>query len=321
LAIMPGDSRGPDPINVSTVLALAIAVIAVSSSGPLIAYAVAPALAIAFWRNAAAAALLTPLAATRRRAEMAALFGRTGRPALISCLLAGVALAVHFATWVPSAKMTNVASSVALVATQPVWQACIAKLQGRHVPSLVWLGIGIAVAGAIAATGAAVTISPRAVAGDLLALAGGIAVAVYTSFGERARATISTIGYTTICYGVCAVVLSLTCLIGGVQMTGYPARSWLAIAGLVVGAQLLGHSLLNYALRHVAATTVSVLILLEVPGAAVLAFLWLHQSPPAASLPGLALLPIGVLVVVLGSRRVASAARADQASDAPSVVG
>ena len=51
------------------------------------------------------------------------------------------------------------------------------------------------------------------------------------------------------------------------------------------------------------ATTVSVLLLIEVPGAAAIAWLWLGQRPAARSLPGLAVLLAGVAVVVLGAAR------------------
>ena len=92
---------------------------------------------------------------------------------------------------------------------------------------------------------------------------------------------ISTTTYTTICYGVCALLLLAVCLVGGVRLSGFDGRTWLAILALVAGAQLLGHSLFNYALRRISATTVSVLILLEVPGAALIAWLWLGQVPTA----------------------------------------
>jgi drug/metabolite transporter (DMT)-like permease len=130
-----------------------------------------------------------------------------------------------------------------------------------------------------------------------------MAAAVYTAFGERARATISTTTYTTICYGVCAALLLVVCLVGGVRLTGFPGTTWLAILGLVAGAQLLGHSMFNYALHHFSATTISVLILLEAPGAALIAWAWLGQLPRLAALPGLALLLVGVAIVVLGSAR------------------
>ena len=103
------------PFHGFSYAALGIAVVAVSSSGPLIAYAAAPALAIAFWRNAMAVGLQAPWAVLRRR-ELVALTRRPHRREGLFSVLAGVALAGHFATWVPSAKLTSVATATALVA-------------------------------------------------------------------------------------------------------------------------------------------------------------------------------------------------------------
>jgi drug/metabolite transporter (DMT)-like permease len=299
LAIMSPRSR----LKPLTIVALCVAILAISSSGPLVAFAAAPALAIAFWRNALSASVLLPVAGIRRRTELRGLFAAAGRPVLLGCVLAGVFLAIHFATWVPSVKLTTVADAAALGATQPVWQGLIALGQGRRLGRPMWIGIGIAVAGALATTGVDFAVSSRAVAGDLLAIVGGMAAAVYTAFGERVRSSTSTLGYTTICYTVCAVILFGVSLAFGARLHGYPTTTWLAILGLVGGAQLLGHSMMSYSLHHVRATTVSVLILLEVPGAAVLAWLWLGQVPTLSSVPGLILLLIGVVVVVLGARR------------------
>ncbi|MGC4877969.1 DMT family transporter [Micromonospora sp. DT43] len=301
LPVPPGTSRRPlDPLTTG---AVGLAVVAVSSSAPLIAYAAAPALAIAFWRNLLAVAVLGPFSLARRRAEFRRLTVGVGRREGLFCVLSGVALAGHFATWVPSAKLTSVAAATALGATQPVWQGLIARAQGRRLPPVVWMGIVVAVGGAVIATGADVGISGRAVVGDLLAVTGGMFAAVYTAFGERARASISTTTYTTICYGICALILLVVCLVGGVRMTGFDGRTWLAILALVAGAQLLGHSMFNYALQKIPATTVSVLILLEAPGAALLGWAWLGQLPRPYALLGMALLLVGVVVVVLGAAR------------------
>ena len=282
-----------------TVLALIVAVLAVSSSAPLIAFAAAPALAIAFWRNALATVALTPVAYGSRRAELRGATRRT----VIFAVLAGVALAAHFATWMPSVQLGSVATATALVATQPVWQGLIAAAQGRRPSAAGWFGIALAVIGAAWATGADVGVSTQAVLADVLALLGAIFAAAYTALGERARADLSTISYTWICYGVCAVLLLVVCLVARIELTDYDGRTWLAILALVAGAQLLGHSMFNYALEHTSATTVSVLILLEVPGAALLAWLWLDQTPRGAALPGLALSVVGVAVVILGATR------------------
>lgn len=287
----------------SAVVAVTIAVLAVSSSAPLIAFAAAPGLAIAFWRNALAAGALAPFALGRRRAELAALTRGPGRREGTLCVLAGLALAVHFGTWVPSVKLTTVAAAAALSATQPVWQGLIALGQGRRLSAVTWCGIAVAVLGAILALGADLGLSDRrAVIGDLLAIAGGMAGAAYTAFGERVRATTSTTAYTTVCYTVCSLALGVACLVGGVPMVGFAATTWLAILALTAGAQLLGHSMFTFALRRISAPTVSILFLLEVPGAALLAWAWLGQTPRPASIPGLLLLLVGVGVVVLGGR-------------------
>lgn len=282
-------------------VALGVAVLAVSSSAPLIVFAAAPALAIAFWRNALAVGVLAPAAALRRRTELRELFRSDRRAAAVS-LAAGVALAIHFATWIPSARLTSIAGATALVATQPVWQGLIAVGQRRHLPRGTWLGIAIAVAGAVVATGADVAVSAEAVRGDLLALAAAMASATYTALGERARTAISTTSYTALCYSVCAVLLLATCAAARIPLTGYPVAAWLAILAMTVGPQLLGHSLFNFSLERFSATTVSVVILLEVPGAALLGWLWLGQALPARAWPGLLLLVTGVAVVGLSAR-------------------
>ncbi|BCY15077.1 DMT family transporter [Actinoplanes sp. L3-i22] len=296
-----------------TVFALVVAVLAVSSSAPLIAFASAPALAIAFWRNGLASVALTPVALGPRRGEVRDAIRGSRRRAGMFCLLAGLALAAHFGTWMPSVQLGTVATSTALVATQPVWQGLIAAWQGRRPSAAGWTGIALAVAGAAWATGADVGVSGQAVLADVLAVLGAIFAAIYTALGEQARAALSTTTYTWICYGVCAVVLAAVCVTGGIPLHGYDGRTWAAILALVAGAQLLGHSMFNYALEHTSATTVSVLILLEVPGAALLAWLWLGQTPRAGALPGLGLLLAGVAVTILG------AARANRRAGAPAL--
>src|SRR5204863_481703 len=106
----------------------------VASSGSLIVYAAAPALAIAFWRNALAVGVLAPVTGTGRRRELLSLTSGDGRRTGAWSVLAGLALAVHFGTWVPSAKLTSIAAATALVCTSPVWTALIASLRGARIP-------------------------------------------------------------------------------------------------------------------------------------------------------------------------------------------
>jgi drug/metabolite transporter (DMT)-like permease len=277
---------------------MAVGVLAVSTSGPLIAATAAPALAIAFWRTAFGTLATAPLTLTRARLrELAALSSRERR--LIAA--AGLLLAAHFATWVPSLDYTSVASSTALVCLQPVWAALIARARGEAVPGRAWAGMGAALAGVLLLTGVDFSVSPRALAGDLLALVGGVFMAAYTSVGADVRRSVSTTSYTVGCYGVCSLALLGMCLVTRQQTLGYDAETWLKLLALAAGAQLLGHTLFNRVVGRVGATAVSMTILLEVPGAAVIAALWLGQTPPLAAIPAGALLLAGI-AVVLGVR-------------------
>jgi len=273
---------------------LVVALVAVSTSGPLIAATAAPALAIAFWRNALASGVLVPVALMRCRDELRGL----GRREWGLALLAGGLLAAHFATWIPALTYTSVASATALVATQPMWAGLIARARGQHVPGLAWVGIVVGVAGAVLLTGVDLTVSVRALAGDGLAVIGGIFAAGYMVAGGEVRRTVTTTTYTALCYATTAVLLGVVCVVGHQSLAGYPASSWLKLVALTVGAQLLGHSLFNVVLRSTSATVVSLSILFEVPGAALIAAVFLHQRPPLAALPAAALLVAGVAIVV-----------------------
>lgn len=284
-------------------LLVSIAVVAVSTSGPLMAACAAPALAIAFWRNALAVGLLAPAALVTARAELAGLTRRELRWAG----LAGLMLAGHFATWTPSVRLTSVASATALVATQPVWAALISGLRGAPVGRAVWTGIALAVLGAAALAGVDVSGDPRALAGDALAAAGAAFAALYMTAGEQVRRTVSTTTYTLLCYSLCALVLLVVCVVGRQELVGYSAADWLRLAALTLGAQLLGHSLLNRVVKDVGPTVVSTLILLEVPGAAIIAAVFLGQVPPLTAIPAGVLLVAGLAVVVrAGGRRAAA---------------
>ena len=280
---------------------LLVSLTAVSTSAPLIAVTAAPALAIAFWRNAMASAVLVPIALARNLAELRSLSRREWR----LCVLAGALLAGHFATWVPSVSLTSVASATALVATQPVWAALLARTAGRRVRRAVWVGIVVAVVGAALLTGVDISLSGRALAGDALATVGGAHAAAYVTAGAAVRVRVSTTSYTTLCYGSCGLLLLAVCLVSRQRLGGYDGETWLKLAALTAGAQLLGHSLFNVLLRSTSATTLSLAILFEVPGAALIAAIWLGQVPPLSAVPGLTLLLVGTGIVVRSGTRAA----------------
>ena len=292
---MPASTTAPHPTAAPVDLVLlGVAVLAISTSAPLIRYASAPALAIAMWRTVLAVPVMGVLALGQRRPT-----GHERRLIVYSGLL----LALHFSVWIPSISYTSVASSVALVATQPIWAALIARARGESVERAVWVGIGIALVGVIILTGVDFQLSTRALFGDLLALCGGLCAAAYVTVGAEVRRTVDTAVYTTGCYAVGGSVLLALCILTRREIVGFEASTWLAILALVAGAQILGHSLMNQVLRTLSPTAVSVAILFEVIGAAIIAAIAFDETPPLAAAPAALLILTGVVVVIRAGRR------------------
>lgn len=271
-----------------------VAILGVSASGPLMAGTAAPALAIALWRNAAGSVVLAPFA-LRQRGELVA----QSRRGWLTTAFAGAMLAAHFATWVSALKLTSVAAATALVTTQLVWVVLIDRIRGQRTTRGVLVGMGLAVAGVFVISGVDFSLSTRALTGDLLAIAGGLFAALYLLAGSKVRESWSTTSYTFVCYGMCAAILLATCLVAGVDLTGFSTKVWLLIAAVTISAQLLGHSLLNHLLAVMSPSLISLLLLFEVPGAALLAGIFLDQTPPVGVYVGLALILAGLVVVVV----------------------
>jgi drug/metabolite transporter (DMT)-like permease len=280
------------------VLLAMLGVVGVSLSGPIMAATAAPAMAIAFWRTALATAALGPFALTRSRGELRALDARGWR----TTAFAGLMLALHFATWITALTLTSVAAATALVATQLVWVVLVERLRGTPVARPVALGSAVAIAGVLVVSGVDFSVSPEALLGDLCALLGGMFAALYLVAGESVRRSLSTTAYTFVCYGICAVALAVACAAGLVPLVGFDAEDWLLMAAVTVVAQLGGHSIFNHLLAVMSPTVVSLFILLEVPGAALLAALLLGQTPAWGVYVGLALMLAGLAVVTLARR-------------------
>lgn len=272
-----------------------LAVIGVSASGPLMAAIAAPALAIAFWRNLGATVLLTPMVALDRRVRTPMV--QRDRVAIV---VAGLCLAVHFAAWISSLKFTSVASATALCMTQLLWVVLIDRIRGVRIAPLMLLGVALSVVGVLVVAGVDFTLSARALGGDVLAVLGGLFAGLYFIAGQSVRGRIDTTRYAAWCFGVCAVALAVACLAFGVPLAGFSRHDWLLIASVAVVAQFMGHSLLNLLLASMGPTRISMLLLVEVPGAALLAAWFLHQSPQRGVYAGLGLILAGLAVVTAG---------------------
>jgi len=258
---------------------LAVGIVAVSSSPILVRAGHLPALALAFWRCLAGAVVLAPFALGRGRPRVPLAPREAGRLAL-----AGALLAVHFALFNASLSFTTVASSAVLVSCSPLFVGLGARLAGEPPSRRAWLGILVATAGAVVVglgDAGTVRLGPRALLGDAMAFAGAAAIAGYLLIGRSVRQRLPLATYAVSVYGTAAAVLLPACLLTGARLGGYRAGSWLVLAGVVVGPQLLGHTVFNGLLSTVTASTVAVVILTEPVGATLLAWALFDEVPTA----------------------------------------
>ena len=273
---------------------LGVGIIGIGTSGPLIAMSTMPIVILVFWRNLGGALLTLPFA----------LRHRVHRDGVKWSVIAGVVLAFHFIAFFLAMRWTTVAAGTALVALQPIFAALFVKMSGGHIPSKAWLGMLVSFSGVLLISGVDLHISFKSFLGDLAALISAALAALYMIAGSRAQRTLENATYTTICYFVCAFSALPIAIFSGVALFDFSAREWWIVIGLILGAQILGHTMFNSTLKRVSPAIVSLIIFFEVPISAILAIWWIGQRPPLGILPGIALILIGCVLVVSRTRQV-----------------
>ncbi|MEO5818755.1 MAG: DMT family transporter [Gemmatimonadaceae bacterium] len=292
-----GDRRAP--------VVLTAALFGISLSGPLVRISAAHPLAIASWRLAFSLVIIgVALAITGQWRQ----WTRLAATELAIALGAGALLALHFWSWNTAVGLTSVAASVVLVNTQPVVVALLSAVWLHEVPTRrQWTGIAIAMVGALivaspdfASDATAQDAHPRALLGDLLSLFGAATAAVYFVVGRRLRATLDLWAYVGLVYGACLLVLLVLVAVTRAPLLPQPPREIAIFVALALGPMLLGHTGMNWALKHAPAYVVNLTLLGEPIGATII----------AAMLPGIREIPgpatfIGGAVVLAGVLRTA----------------
>ncbi|MDP9314108.1 MAG: DMT family transporter [Chloroflexota bacterium] len=295
---MPNRTLVPYLVLLGGVLIVSMAAVLITSA---IELGVRP-ITIAAGRLAFATLILTPIAWSKAGGELR----RLERRDWLWGLGSGVFLAIHFAAWISSLDYTSVASSTALVATNPIFVALASSLIFRERLGLaVWLGVLLTVLGS-----ALIGLSDRGgsggthpLLGDALALLGAVCGSGYFLVGRSLRTRLTILPYIWVVYSTAAVILLVWMMLAGQSLFGLPPAVYLVLLGLAVGPQLLGHTAFNWAIRYVSATLVTMAILGEPIGSALLAYLFLRQPVQPLQLVGGALLLGGIAVATLAERR------------------
>jgi drug/metabolite transporter (DMT)-like permease len=301
-------------------LVIVIGILAVSTGSIFVRYAqvYAPSIVIAAYRLGLATLFLAPVALLRHRSELQGIQGRDRTLAIGS----GIFLALHFATWITSLEFTTVVSSVVLVSTAPLWVALLAPITVKEpLTKPILIGMMMAFIGVVIVGVSDVCsiqdgkllcpsfnefIRGEAFIGDLLALAGAWMAAGYLLIGRRLRVGISLVPYIFVVYGIAAIVLTILMFASGQAAFGYPAQTYLWLILLALIPQLMGHSSFNWALGYLSAAFVSITLLGEPIGSAVLAYIFLDETPTVLKIFGAILILAGIYAASRGEIKAAT---------------
>ena len=271
---------------------LLLAIVAISTGAPFARWA-APAspLAIAALRVGIAALILLALG-WRELGSLRRIAPRD-RPLVV---LSGLLLGVHFGSWIASLAFTSTAASVALVCTSPIFAALFGTLLGDRVRGREIGGIAIAAAGCAVLAGGDWSAGGDALIGDGLALVGAASAAAYLVVGRRLRSALPLLPYLGAVNAIAAVVLVAAALVIGTDLSAIPAQSILACVGAALVASVIGHSLLNAAVRTTPTHLVALAVLGEPIGSSLITWAAFGEQPPIHAAIGGAIVLVGIAI-------------------------
>ncbi|WP_085521889.1 DMT family transporter [Tuberibacillus sp. Marseille-P3662] len=277
-----------------------IAVLSISTSAILVRVATAPPGIIAFYRLLLTIIIMLPYVLKYRQR-----FKELHMKTAVLCIIAGIFLGFHFILWFQSLSYTSVASSVVLVTLQPLFAfAGAIMIFKENVRAAGVTGALLAVAGSVIITWGDFTVSGQAFYGDILALTACLLITVYLLIGQAVRTTLSLMTYTFMVYTSSTVTLFLFNFLAQNRFYPYPGLDWLMFLLLAILPMLLGHSLLNWAVKWVGVTTISMSILGEPVGSSILAYIFFDEIIRSQQLIGSLIILIGISIYLkFGTRK------------------
>ncbi|AIE61139.1 DMT family transporter [Bacillus methanolicus] len=287
--------------KVNPYLALAIGVIAVSTSAILVKVAASPSSVIAFYRLLFSVLFMMPLFLLKYIGEIRHI---TRRDWLYS-IVAGLFLAFHFILWFESLNFTSVASSTVLVTLQPIFAFVGTYFFFKEKISVKAILSGIiAVVGSVIISWGDFQISGAALLGDFLALAACALATAYLLFGQTVRKRLSLITYTFVVYNISTLALFIYILAVNESIIPAERKDWIYFILLALIPTLLGHTLFNWSLKWLSTSTISMAILFEPVGATILAYLLLGEHVIATQIIGGLVVVIGISLFLIDERKV-----------------
>ncbi|WP_221030527.1 DMT family transporter [Actomonas aquatica] len=280
-------------------LQLIAGVIALSTAVIWIKASTTHPVALSAIRLSLAALLLTPLELRMRRRHAITL--AVDHPDLSRrTWIAGAVLAAHFIAWAIGARLTATAQASLIVNLAPVaLPFFLVFLAHERINRREILGTAIVIIGLLVLTlRDALTATGNAL-GNVVCIIAMLFFAVYLALGRRNRDIPSIWLYVVPVYrhaAVFALLAATPWILDGVAWTS--PREWFLLLGLTCLPTMIGHSLINRAMRHFRGQVVSLTNCGQFISAGTLAYLLWGERPDAVFFLAAAIVVTGIVLVV-----------------------
>jgi len=273
-----------------------VGVLFTSLSSIIIRLSHAPSLVISFYRMLfTVLLLLIPVILKERK-----VIKNITKKDFILCVISGIFLALHFASWIASINMTTIANSTILVSCSPIFVslANFFILKEKFTTKML-AGLTMSIVGtAIIAMGSSGGNTSSMMAGNILAFMGAIFVAGYLVIGGIVRKNLSAGAYVFIVYSASVIVLFFMCIFTKTPIYPYSLKEFLLFLALAIFCSILGHTVYNYLMKYISATIISICTLCEPIFASILALIVFREIPSTYTLAGGTIILLGVLYYI-----------------------
>ncbi|MBX3662179.1 MAG: DMT family transporter [Burkholderiales bacterium] len=207
----------------------------------------------------------------------------------------GAFFAGDLAVWHWSILLTSIANTTLLANLAPIFVTMAAWLLWGQLPRKLFVaGLAAAMAGTLLLIGASFGQGGAALLGDGLGVITAMFYAAYQIAVTRLRAYMPTASLMAWSSTVMALLLLPLAWLSGDQLLPDSGAGWMKLIGIALCAQVIGQSLIAWAMAHLPAVFSSVGLLLQPVMATLFAWLLLGETLGALQFAGAALVLTGI---------------------------
>lgn len=289
------DAQRKDPRSLELALLLVANIVGGSSAIMIKASTIHPVLQ-ASYRLLFAGLILSPLFIRDLRLSGRRFSLRSTLPSL----LPGIALGLHFITWIFGARLTLAGNATVIVTMVPVAMPFFVFMMTRELPRKAEVaGTVVAIAGIAILASFDFRLEPGRLGGDLACFASMVFYAAYLALARRNAPKERIWLYLVPLYLMGGTFCFLCALPFADPVRGITATDLAMTLGLVLGPTVIGHSLMNRAMTKLPPQTVSLFNLTQFIVAGVIAYFLFKETPGPEFAVASALIVVGVAIPVV----------------------